>query len=96
MSEPSVEEIVRFFQAKGVSGLCPACRHDRWIRLDNPENFVWVLSARGANGDHVIPAPAIPVIALTCENCSFIRLHAAIPVKNWLAENPPPNESPEP
>ncbi|UHD45362.1 hypothetical protein LUX29_20595 [Aureimonas altamirensis] len=66
----------------GGLGKCPMCSHEAWVsetplnsdkrKTKDVEAPAYVLKT---NDMYLSGSPAIPVLAWTCKNCGFLRLH---------------------
>ena len=81
-------EMKRFCEGRKVSGICPCCGQLNWDVESPSKDSQWALTASSRDGGFKIPQPAIPVVTLICQNCSFVRTHAFMGVITWLLENP--------
>lgn len=80
--------VTRFFESVGASEICPVCGNSNWAVIIPPDREVYsVLSL--PDESHILNSGAnIPVIAAACSRCYFIRFHAAVPLTEWLQNNP--------
>lgn len=77
-------ELGNFFTSRGADRDCPACGYDgQWIRVEADRDILLV--AQGSGGSE-----GIPVTAVLCRNCGFVRLHAIDVVLDKIVD---PNES---
>lgn len=84
-----VSDVDRFYKSKGVASNCGTCGRSEWIVADAPDNQTnWALTSARTDGGTYMPAPSVPVLTLMCAHCFSLRLHALIPLKKWLDENP--------
>lgn len=80
----TLQDVQTFFADKKAQNGCPCCSQVAWTYLEAPPDYSWSLSSNKSNGDFVMPAPSIPTILLACNNCGFIRPHAAMPILEHL------------
>lgn len=82
-------DLQRFLDAVSPNGGCPCCEKDEWTYIEPPQpDTAWSMPLIYKSGAAVMPAPAVPVIALVCTTCGFVRCHAEATVHHWLATNP--------
>jgi hypothetical protein len=82
-------DVDRFFKAVGAPGVCGICGSANWVLIDPPTDYVYAVSASSTSGNIILGGGGnIPVIALACAKCFYLRMHAAIPVMDWIDKNP--------
>jgi hypothetical protein len=78
------DDVQAFFAAKNVSTQCPVCPANSWY-LPNPveEGLAHIPLTVGdkPSGGESLVLPSIPVV---CQECGFIRFHAAGPVAEYI------------
>lgn len=77
------EEVLRFLNEKEKpgAGRCPICDTDLWGTVTPAEGGTVNLIVGDLGG--LIGRGAINCIALSCENCGYVRLHATNPIVKW-------------
>lgn len=60
------------FDRNGVSEKCPFCATDSWLIESFPGCTPAIPMMQSSSG---VPLAIIPVVALTCAKCGFLRLH---------------------
>lgn len=75
-------EIIKFLEEVTKVMNCPVCTHAKWTVIDpGPNNFALIGVPR--NGGFSIPPAYIPLIGVACDNCGYLRSHAAGIVAKW-------------
>lgn len=83
----TIEQFTDYIAAKGVKRSCEQCGTESWAFIDRPDaTTVWAIDSRRTDGSYSMPAPGVPCIAMCCNNCSFIKLFASVPIENWVKE----------
>ena len=59
-------------ERKGADSKCEACGHDQWIVSQN----MFLLQALQPGGG-LVPGQGVEVVAVFCNHCGLIRLHAS-------------------
>lgn len=81
------EHFARYLSAKNIKRTCEQCGTESWSFIDQPDGTTtWAIDSRRNDGSLVAPAPGIPCVAMCCNNCSFIKLFASIPIEGWVKE----------
>jgi hypothetical protein len=57
---------------KSADNKCEACGHDQWVVSQN----MFLLQALQPTGS-LVPGEGVEVVAVFCNHCGFIRLHAS-------------------
>lgn len=73
----TVADIKDFLDAKKVFNGCPCCSQNSWTLIEAPHNYTWNYGSNMTDGGFVMPSPSIPVALLACNNCGYIKAHAA-------------------
>lgn len=73
LDERQLEKLKTWFESKNVNWSCVSCGHNMWSAGDI------VVAPRFKHGV-VLGGPAIPMVQVICQNCSHVRLYAAIPM----------------
>jgi len=93
-----------YFKAKGASEHCPFCSKDMWslpALSDDPKTYGEdeIMEVHESHiglfkpGEHnVFGGPYVPVLAVTCMNCGFVRYQHMFPIQHWLEESGAKNE----
>lgn len=84
---PSVEgitqdDIKEFILAKVTNHFCPACSSNAWSLLGDDEHVLALMALR-SNGAFSMPPPSMPVAAMACTNCGYVRSHALGAIAKW-------------
>lgn len=77
-SEEELRDALVYVAETTPNAACPFCGNSTWAMESDkskPKLVPKVVFAPFTNRAFFGPAPAIPTISLTCENCGFIRLH---------------------
>lgn len=83
----TVENFAAYLAEKGVKRSCEQCGAESWVFVEPPDAATaWALDSRRSDDAHVVPSPAVPCVAMCCNNCSFIKLFASIPIESWIKE----------
>ena len=89
MSTPiSVDQVAAYMAAVGAATDCPICKGEGWGVIDDQPGMVWAVPALYPNGAISAPMTTVPVVVMACVNCAFIRMHARMPIEQWLATRP--------
>lgn len=83
--EITVGDIQQFFDEKRVFNGCPCCSQNGWTLIETPKNYVWNFGSNMTDGGFVMPSPSIPVALLACNNCGYIKAHAAAMIWEHLS-----------
>ncbi|MCF1487552.1 hypothetical protein LZ838_09275 [Pseudomonas sp. AA27] len=86
----TMDDFIRFLEAKTGESRCPVCNFQRWVVLGAPStetSYRMVTTLR----DGAKPT-FLSSFSVYCSNCGFIRQHIARVVKEWVDENPPPEQ----
>lgn len=71
------DEVLRFFEAKGIPPECPACGKNDWYLPGSEEDFSAALLMPRLQGDPLKNFRGhIPVVHMICVNCGHVRMHA--------------------
>lgn len=71
-------ELSNFFTARGVDRDCPACGFDgQWARIEGDSDLEIPTMHVGTS---------IPVAAVLCQNCGFVRMHSLDVIRHLLVE----------
>lgn len=88
----TLADIKDFYEAKKITAGCPACGKSDWIFAEpDVKGDLWALGSIQASGNMTLPFPTIPLAVLACKNCHHLRIHAAIPILEWLRQKEPKN-----
>ena len=83
----TADQLERFYGGKGINANCPVCGNHSWQVAGGEEGSNWALTSVRDDGNAVLPAPAIPIVAVVCSNCFYIRSHALKAIERWLQDN---------
>ncbi|HCF7312658.1 TPA: hypothetical protein NIJ62_003520 [Pseudomonas aeruginosa] len=86
----SMEDFIRFLEAKTGESDCPACKGETWtvIGVDKTDiSYRLVTSLRDGSGP-----VTLSTFGVYCNNCGYIRQHLSRKVKDWVLENPGPEQ----
>lgn len=86
----NMDDFIRFLEAKTGECRCPACGKERWTVLGVPRTdatYRMVTTLR----DSEKPS-SLSTFSVYCSNCGFLRQHVARIVKEWVDENPEPEQ----
>lgn len=80
------------YLAKRTTTMCPACGYDKW-NVYATDGVVNNLHSTGLVGislpsKRIIPI-GIPMVTATCKRCSFVRLHNADAIAEWVVQGKP-------
>lgn len=80
----TAQDIGAYFDEKGVSNRCQQCGRQEWIHIKEQDGWFWGLNAGRTDGSARLPMPAVPMLVLCCAHCSWVRLHASVPIEEWV------------
>lgn len=80
----SVTVIEQFFNEKKAFNGCPCCSKQSWTLVEPPADYVWNYGSNMTSGGFVMPSPSVPAVLLACNNCGFIRTHAATLIQEYI------------
>ncbi len=89
------KDLTRFFSSVNASEVCPVCGNTSWSVILAPEREVFTVISLPESGNMLQSRANIPLIAIACNQCYFVRFHAAIPLTEWLEQNPVPEANQE-
>ena len=78
------DQIADFFADKSISAECPSCGQNNWNTCTEISGDIPVLFSLSDTLDLRLGPNAIPLIALICNNCGFVRSHARQVIYDWL------------
>lgn len=70
LSKPEIDRVVAVLKTKGIPRACEACGQNHWTLLSE------LVQLSATRTPHNLPHPSLPCVALTCDNCGNVRLHA--------------------
>lgn len=84
-----VDDFVRFLEAKTLDRKCPACGTAHWTVIGPAEGATYRVTAplRDSETKH-----QLSMFAIHCVECGFVRQHYARVVKDWVKDNPRPEQ----
>lgn len=69
------DQVVKFFEQRGAKPQCPSCGTEEWAFA------AYVMELPIFPNDPRAPLRRVyPVVAISCRNCAFLRMHAAVQV----------------
>lgn len=72
LTPDQMDQVRSWMEEKGIDKTCPACGNTRWVTSE-----IIAPPVRARTGLAENP-PQIPMVELTCDNCGYIRLFAAV------------------
>lgn len=72
LSQEEKDEIIEILKERGAIQSCPRCGHGNFTILDGYMTHSLQSKLEG----QVIGGPAIPTVAVICNNCGFVSEHA--------------------
>lgn len=86
----TVEDFIRFLEAKTFESECPACHTANWTVIGSGENeMTYRLITPMRDG----PRPNfVNFLGIYCNECGFVRQHLAKVVRRWVDDNPEPEQ----
>ncbi|KAB0502795.1 hypothetical protein [Pseudomonas lini] len=86
----SAHDFVRFLEAKTLDSPCPACSFQGWTVIGSSKNgSTYRLATPLRDG----PKPSqVSTFAIYCNECGFVRHHLSRKVREWIDENPEPEQ----
>ena len=85
-----LSDAIRFFEAKGVSRICPSCGHETCDLIDEARADVH-FALPGFKFDGYDSGQAdmmLGFFVLACEECGFVRLYHRSVIAAWIERNP--------
>jgi hypothetical protein len=79
------EDIQAFFAEKVKVHTCPTCLTNKW-QIVGGKDHLMSLMALEKGGGFAIPPPSVPIAAIACNNCGYIRSHALGVLAQWKDE----------
>lgn len=80
----TADQIADFFADKSIPAECPSCGDNNWNTCAQIEDDVPVLIALSDTLGLRFGPRAIPLFALICNNCGFVRTYARQVIYSWL------------
>jgi hypothetical protein len=74
LNDEQLQRLNQWFKEKGVSDRCPSCGEESWFPPD------LIVGGQYREGNIYFTEPVVPMVRLTCTNCMFVRLYAAVPI----------------
>ena len=83
-------DIARFFKSRKAAGDCPYCGTNDWDLVQPPveTQSEFILTSAKEDELEIVHTGSTPVFTLVCTHCYHIRLHAAMPIRDWIRDNP--------
>lgn len=78
------EDFKQFLMEVVKNHVCTSCSTSSWALVGKETEMLAILSL-GGKGEFSLPPSFIPVMAVACNNCGFIRHHGKVTVANWKA-----------
>lgn len=85
-SDLTREDLARFMFAVGCKTGCPCCSTSRWSTSD-PQTHGFSVALNSSKDGEVNASKGIACYIMVCENCGFVRNHAAQTVAAWKRSN---------
>lgn len=82
----TAKDFAEFLTEKSAESICPSCGADEWTIVCPPEDESNAFRLMTAMKDGIRPA-WISMFAIYCDNCGYVRHHAARVVKSWVDDN---------
>lgn len=76
------DDIKNFIVEKVKNHFCPTCSANTWMLLGDKEHYLALMALR-RNGSFPLPPPSIPVAAMACTVCGYVRSHALGTIIAW-------------
>lgn len=89
----TVDAIQEFLNDKKAFSGCPCCSQNAWTLIEAPQNYTWNFGSNMNDGGFVMPSPSIPVALLACNNCGYIKAHAARMIWQHISNKKPDQQS---
>ena len=81
----TLADVAEFLTKSEAKLECPMCGCAEWTMVEPVSGGVGMIPLQ--NGDNYeLPPPSVPAVAIICNKCAFIRLHAAMPIVRWKQE----------
>ena len=91
----SGDDVNRFFEAHKAVAACVYCGNKDFhlITAHEPGSHWCLVAMSPADNRDSPPSPptntaGIAAIVMACTNCRGLRLHAEVPIEEWVAKNP--------
>lgn len=84
----NLEKLQKFFDEKNANKGCPMCGENSWSVRTGGGRIIGVTLPQG-DGSSDLYMQGIPMLALSCKNCAFVRLMDLHFCKDVLAEVEP-------
>lgn len=81
-SEVTNDDIAKFLETKAKVHQCPVCLSGSWAIVNDPNHNLGLM-ALPKDGSFRMPPASIPVAAVACETCGYLRLHAMGLIANF-------------
>lgn len=78
----TLADVAEFLTAHGAKIECPVCGWNEWTMVEPVTAGVSMIPLQREE-KYQLPPPSVPAVAIICNKCAFIRLHAAMPIAKW-------------
>lgn len=83
----TLDEILHFLEAHVKNPQCPVCWSNEWTLINDPDLVLGIVSMH-KDGTFPMPPRTVPVAAVGCDVCGYVRHHALGVIHTWLQKNP--------
>ena len=83
-SDITDDDFKLFLKERVKNHACPTCSTNNWGILAAP-NLNFGLIGIAKSGAFSLPPPNIPIMAVACNNCGYMRQHALGIIAQWKA-----------
>ena len=80
-----IQQVLDFFADKHVSPLCGSCKKNDWFICRDIDGNIPVLFTLSPELQLMFGPRSIPIIALLCNNCGYIRTYNRQVFVDWIA-----------
>lgn len=83
----SIDQFIKFAQAKNINKPCSRCGGKSWEIFKEPPEQVWsIVSSNIDDEKEGNEGKFIPVMAMCCSNCGNMSFHASNIIQKWIDE----------
>lgn len=68
------DQIIKFLEENSTNHKCPVCEGTRWDVMNDKKHIVGMI-ALPKDGSVTFPPGTLPVAAVQCRNCGYLRFH---------------------
>ncbi|MGD9756401.1 MAG: hypothetical protein AB7U71_02635 [Comamonas sp.] len=72
-----------FLKEKNANRSCPVCGSHSWQHVAPGDDQTFAYIATNDKGETLINPISIPIMAVICGECFFLRTHAKKPILSW-------------